>query len=87
MARLKNDGRGRLGGREKGTPNKPPVPLNEWVLGMVNRNRSRFEKDLETLTPQERAKVFANLIAVSAQGAQSPTVEAEPTPFARSLSL
>ena len=73
MARLKNDGRGRLGGRVKGTPNKPPVPLNEWVLGMVNRNRARFEKDVETLTPQERAKVFANLIAATAQGAQVPT--------------
>ena len=73
MARLKNDGRGRLGGRVKGTPNKPPVPLNEWVLGMVNRNRARFEKDVETLTPQERAKVFANLIAATAQGAQAPT--------------
>ena len=74
MARLKNDGRGRLGGREKGTPNKPPVPLNEWVLGMVNRNRSRFEKEVETLTPQERAKVFANLIAATAQATpQAPT--------------
>ncbi len=67
MGRHKNDGLGRLGGRTKGTPNKPPVPLNVWVLSMVNRNRSRFEKDVETLTPQERAKVFANLIAVSAQ--------------------
>lgn len=80
MPRLKNDGRGRMGGRAKGTPNKPLEPLNEWVLGMVNRNRSRFEKDVETLTPQERAKVFANLIAVSAQGTQ-PTTEA-PTPTA-----
>ena len=70
MGRLKNDGRGRLGGRAKGTGNKPLEPLNVWVLGMVNRNRSRFEKDVETLTPQERAKVFANLIAASAQGAQ-----------------
>jgi hypothetical protein len=73
MGRHKNDGLGRLGGRQKGTPNRQPAPLNEWVLGMVNRNRSRFEKDLETLTPQDRAKVFANLIAVSAQGAQAPT--------------
>lgn len=72
MGRLKNDGRGRLGGRTKGTGNKPLAPLNEWVLGMVNRNRSRFEKDLETLTPQERAKVFSNLIAISAQGTQEP---------------
>ena len=73
MGRLKNDGRGRLGGRTKGTANKPLAPLNDWVLGMVNRNRSRFEKDVETLTPQERAKVFANLIAISAQGTQAPT--------------
>lgn len=76
MGRLKNDGRGRLGGRAKGTTNKPLEPLNVWVLGMVNRNRSRFEKDVETLTPQERAKVFANLIAVSAQGAQVPEPQA-----------
>lgn len=73
MGRLKNDGRGRLGGRTKGTANKPLAPLNEWVLGMVNRNRARFEKDVETLTPQDRAKVFANLIAVSAQVGQEPT--------------
>lgn len=78
MPRLKNDGRGRLGGRVKGTPNKQPVPLNEWVLGMVNRNRARFEKDLETLTPQERAKVFANLIAATAQGTQQAPTEATP---------
>lgn len=70
MGRQKNDGRGRLGGRAKGTANKPLEPLHVWVLGMVNRNRARFEKDVETLTPQERARVFADLIAVSAQGAQ-----------------
>ena len=76
MGRHKNDGLGKFGGRVKGSTNKPPVPLNEWVLGMVNRNRARFEKDVETLTPQERAKVFANLIAVSAQGAAQAPVEA-----------
>jgi hypothetical protein len=42
---------------------------------MVNRNRSRFEKDLETLEPQERAKVFANLIAASAQDARQAQAE------------
>ena len=76
MGRKTNDGRGRMGGRAAGTKNKPLEPLNVWVLSMVNKNRTRFEKDLETLTPQERAKVFANLIAVSAQGTQAPTAEA-----------
>lgn len=74
MGRQKNDGRGRLGGRAKGTPNKPQIPLNEWVLKMVNRNRERFEKELETLDPQERAKVLANLIAVSATAAAPEVV-------------
>ena len=68
MGRLKNDGRGRLGGRTKGTANKPLAPLNEWVLGMVNRNRSRFEKDVETLTPQERAAVLGPIIAATVGG-------------------
>ena len=68
MGRQKNDGRGRLGGRAKGTANKPLETLNDWVICMVNRNRARFEKDVETLTPQERARVFANLITAAAQG-------------------
>jgi hypothetical protein len=77
MGRHKNDGLGRFGGRQKGSTNKPPVPLNEWVLTLVNRNRTRFEKDVETLNPQERAKVFANLIAISAQGGVQEPITAE----------
>ena len=60
MARQTNDGRGRLGGRAKGTPNKN---LNEWVNCFIKRNRAQFEDDFKTLTPQERAAVMATLIA------------------------
>ena len=60
MARLTNDGRGRLGGRAKGTPNKN---LNEWVSTFIKRNRAQFEADFKVLTPQERAAVMATLIA------------------------
>ena len=67
MARPKHDGRGRLGGRAKGTINRPLTPLNEWITGVINRNRSKFEKDLAACTPQERAGIIATLIA--AQGA------------------
>ena len=77
MGRHKNDGLGRFGGRQKGSTNKPPVPLNEWVLTLVNRNRTRFEKDVETLNPQERPKAFANLIAISAQGGVQEPITAE----------
>lgn len=60
MARQANDGRGRMGGRAKGTGNKP---LNEWVSGFIKRNRAQFENDFKTLSPQERAAVMATLIA------------------------
>lgn len=71
MGRTKNDGRGRIGGRAKGTPNKPkPIePLNEWAAGVINRNRARFEKDLEEMEPAQRAGVLATLIAAQSQGA------------------
>lgn len=72
MGRLANDGRGRIGGRAKGTKNKPAEPLNVWAAGLVNRRRAQFEKDLDALTPQERAAVLAPIIAATAaaQGAE-----------------
>ena len=60
MARTANDGRGRMGGRDKGKGNKP---LNEWVNTFIKRNRAQFEADFKVLTPQERAAVMATLIA------------------------
>lgn len=70
MGRTKNDGRGRIGGRAKGTKNKPLEPVAEWVAGLINRNRARFENDLEQMQPAERAGVLATLIA-----AQQPNTE------------
>lgn len=75
MGRQKGDGRGRLGGRQKGTPNKSRAPLGEWILGVVDRNRSKFEKDLAMMTAQERLKILANLIAVAARNGGGVTAE------------
>lgn len=72
MGRTKNDGRGRIGGRAKGTPNKPIEPLNEWAAGVINRNRARFEKDLDEMEPAQRAGVLATLIAGTARTASTP---------------
>lgn len=60
MSRQVNDGRGRMGGRAKGTGNKP---LTEWVETFIKRNKAQFEEDFNTLPPQERASVMATLIA------------------------
>ena len=74
MGRIANDGRGRIGGRAKGTKNKPQQPLNEWAAGLINRRRAQFEKDLDEMEPRERAAALAPIIAATVGG----TVEAIP---------
>lgn len=66
MPRTKNDGRGRMGGRAKGTKNKPLQPVGEWVEEIINRNRARFEKDLEQMEPDSRCIVLAALMSARA---------------------
>lgn len=80
MGRPKNDGRGRLGGRKKGTKNKPKDTIGEWVENLVNRNRAQFEADLLEMKPAERAGVFAALLSVCVnpvRGKNSKEDEAE----------
>lgn len=72
MGRLANDGRGRIGGRAKGTKNKPQQPLNDWAASLVNKYRGQFEKDLDALTPHERAAVLGAIIAAAVAGPQDP---------------
>lgn len=62
MARQKNDGKGRLGGRAKGTPNKTTASLKEWIEGLIQDNRQQFVADLKQLTPIERLKVLERLM-------------------------
>lgn len=60
MARQKNDGRGRLDGRQKGTPNKSTSSLRE-IISEQWRNyqeSGQFKKDLDSLDPQTRAVVM-----------------------------
>ena len=62
MTRQKNDGRGRLGGRQKGTPNKVTATLREWVADLLDRNRERIEEDLEALEPKDRLLMLERLM-------------------------
>jgi hypothetical protein len=41
----------------------------------VNRRRAQFEKDLDALTPNERAAVLAPIIAATVGGAAVPDLE------------
>lgn len=60
MGRNKNDGRGRLGGRQKGTPNKTTSTLREAIAEQWKRYQEsgQFKKDLDALDPQSRAVIM-----------------------------
>lgn len=72
MARHKNDGRGRIGGRAKGTPNKQPLPFPAWLDSLIDKQRNTFEKDLAACPAPERAAIVAQLIAANVQRTQTP---------------
>lgn len=77
MARQKNDGRGRMGGRQKGTPNKVTASVREWLAALIDKNRRQIEKDLKALEPKERLQVLERLMqyVVPKQQAMSAKVD------------
>lgn len=60
--RKKDDGRGRLGGRTAGTPNKVTGTVKEWIASLVNKNREQMELDLAELEPKERLQILERLM-------------------------
>ena len=58
MARPRNDGKGRMGGRAKGTPNKVTGTVKEWLTDLIDRNRGQIEADLQQLEPKERLAIL-----------------------------
>lgn len=60
MARQKNDGKGRIGGRQKGTPNKTTATIREYIAAAWERYESsgQFKDDLDALDPATRAVVM-----------------------------
>lgn len=87
MGRKANDGRGRLGGRKKGTPNKSTSDLKNWLSGVLNDNRNQFEKDLKDLLPEERIKVLSGLFNYIIPKQQTLSVEEQIQFETESLSL
>lgn len=58
MARQRNDGKGRIGGRDKGTPNKVTKNLRSWLAEVIDENRGQIIRDLATLEPRERLQIL-----------------------------
>ena len=62
MSRKINDGKGRLGGRSKGTPNKITRPLKEWIKNLLEDNREQIERDIKELSAKDRLAMFEKLL-------------------------
>ena len=60
MARPKNDGRGRLGGRAKGTPNRVTATLRQVLANTWQQyyDSGQFQADIQALDPATRASVM-----------------------------
>lgn len=75
MARQKNDGKGRLGGRSAGTPNKSNAQVKEWIGNLLAKSRTQIEKDLQAMEPQERVKLLFSLVGYVVPKQQAVTIE------------
>lgn len=77
MARQKNDGRGRLGGRQKGTPNKSTATIRDIIAGHWKwyQDTGRFREDLEALDPEARINVMEKYASYVAPKMKSVDVD------------
>lgn len=79
MAREKNDGRGRLGGRAKGTPNKINSNVKNWIVSILTNGQDKFEEYFKDLAPTDYVKVYITLMnfVIPKQQASSPEIAFE----------
>lgn len=79
MARQKNDGKGRLGGRVKGTPNRTTQTTKEWIQQILDENQEQIREDLKKLQPKDRVNALLGLLpyVVPKQMASTATLAVE----------
>lgn len=75
MARQKNDGKGRMGGRLAGSQNKVTMAQKEWIKQLVDSNRETFEQDLRNIESKERLTILISLLKFTVPQLQSMTIE------------
>lgn len=62
MSRHKNDGLGRLGGRQAGTPNKTTATTREWIQALLDENQDSIREDLKKMSAKDRVTALLSLI-------------------------
>ena len=84
--RKKDDGRGRLGGRTAGTPNKVTGTVKEWIASLIEKNREQMELDLAQLEPKDRLLIFERLMQYVVPKQQAVGIESQ-TPIAQPMTM
>ena len=84
--RKKDDGRGRLGGRTAGTPNKVTGTVKEWIASLIDKNREQMELDLAQLEPKDRLLILERLMQYVVPKQQAVGIESQ-TPIAKPMTM
>lgn len=62
MARQKNDGRGRMGGRQKGTTNKATKERRELISEFLDKEWPNFQKMYDRADEETKLKIYMEMI-------------------------
>lgn len=63
MARPKNDGRGRMGGRTKGTPNKVTVERRALIASFIESRWDEFMVNYDQIDdPEKKCAIFMQMM-------------------------
>ena len=77
MARRKDDGKGRLGGRAKGTRNKLTSSIKEWIEKMLDEERENYLEHLNKLESKEYVKAYNTLLGYIIPRQQAISIDAQ----------
>lgn len=83
MARPK--GSPKLGGRQKGTPNKITQSTKEWLNDFLTGKREQVERDFMDLSPKDRINAYEKLLQYVTPRMQNIKGEMEMGAFERLL--
>lgn len=53
----------KFGGRRPGAPNKTTKTVRTWLTELIDKNRSRIEKDIKALEPKDRLLILEKLMS------------------------
>lgn len=76
MARPKNDGKGRMGGRAKGTPNNKTKEVRTFISDLLKNKMADIEEAFDQLEAKDKVAAFTQLVKYVIPSLQSVDIDA-----------